>query len=141
MAPSTLWWLLAGAAIALELLTGTFYLLMLALGMAGAAVAAHLGAGTVVQLLIAAGVGGGAVAVWHQLRKKRPSDPSARAQRSVNLDVGETVQIEAWNPDGTAAVKYRGANWTAIHRTGVSPSAGAHRVSELVGNRLLVDKL
>lgn len=54
MAPSTLWWLLAGAAIALELLTGTFYLLMLALGMAGAAVAAHLGAGTVVQLLIAA---------------------------------------------------------------------------------------
>ena len=62
MAPSTLWWLLAGAAIALELLTGTFYLLMLALGMAGAAVAAHLGAGTVVQLLIAAGVGGGAVA-------------------------------------------------------------------------------
>ena len=114
MAPSTLWWLLAGAAIALELLTGTFYLLMLALGMAGAAVAAHLGAG---------------------------SDPSARAQRSVNLDVGETVQIEAWNPDGTAAVKYRGANWTAIHRTGVSPSAGAHRVSELVGNRLLVDKL
>jgi membrane protein implicated in regulation of membrane protease activity len=141
MAPSTLWWLLAGAAIAVELLTGTFYLLMLALGMAGAAVAAHLGAGTVVQLLVAAGLGGGAVVAWHHIRKKRPSDLSARAQRSVNLDVGETVQIDSWEADGTASVKYRGANWTAIHRPGVSPTAGAHRVAELVGSRLLVDKL
>ena len=32
MADSTLWWLLAGSAIALELFTGTFYLLMLAVG-------------------------------------------------------------------------------------------------------------
>jgi hypothetical protein len=37
-------------------------------------------------------------------------------------------------------VHYRGARWTAIHRAGVVPSAGAHRVAELVGNRLLVDK-
>ena len=34
MADSTLWWLLAGAAVAVELLTGTFYLLMLGIGMA-----------------------------------------------------------------------------------------------------------
>jgi membrane protein implicated in regulation of membrane protease activity len=81
------------------------------------------------------------VVAWHQIRKKRPSDPSARAQRSVNLDVGETVQIDSWEADGTASVKYRGANWTAIHRAGILPSAGAHRVSELVGSRLLVDKL
>jgi hypothetical protein len=32
MADSTVWWLLAGAAVAVELLTGTFYLLMLAIG-------------------------------------------------------------------------------------------------------------
>ena len=89
MAPSTIWWLLAGAAVALELLTGTFYLLMLAVGMAAAAMAAHLGVGMVAQLLTAAGIGGGAVVVWHQLRKKKASDPSARAMRSVNLDVGE----------------------------------------------------
>ncbi|MFZ2989079.1 NfeD family protein, partial [Ideonella sp.] len=30
MADSTIWWLLAGGAVALELVTGTFYLLMLA---------------------------------------------------------------------------------------------------------------
>jgi len=50
MAESTIWWLLAGGLIALELLTGTFYLLMLSLGVAGAAIAAHLGASVTVQL-------------------------------------------------------------------------------------------
>ena len=35
MEQSTLWWLMAGAAVIAELLTGTFYLLMLALGLAG----------------------------------------------------------------------------------------------------------
>ena len=141
MAESTIWWLIAGAFVALELVTGTFYLLMLAVGMAAAALAAQAGAGIVLQLLAAALVGGGAVVVWYQVKKRKPSDPSARADRSVNLDVGEIVQIEAWNPDGTANVRYRGSNWTAIHRSGVIPSAGAHRVSELVGSRLLVDKV
>lgn len=141
MEESTIWWLMAGIAVAVELMTGTFYLLMLALGLAAAAIAAHLGVPMALQIVTAALVGGGAVVVWHFLRRKRPGDPSARADRSVNLDVGETVQIDGWNPDGTATVKYRGATWTAIHRPGITPSTGMHRVAELVGNRLLVDPL
>ena len=139
MAESTLWWLLAGGIVAAELLTGTFYLLMLALGVAAAAIAAHLGMSTTLQIVTAAVVGGGSVIGWHAVRRKRPGDPSARADRSVNLDVGETILIDHWNPDGTSSVKYRGATWTAIHRTGVQPATGMHRVAELVGNRLLVD--
>ncbi len=139
MAESTIWWLLAGGTVVAELLTGTFYLLMLALGFAAAALAAHAGASTVVQIVTAALVGGGAVVAWHWARRRRPGDPSARADRSVNLDVGELVMIDSWNADGTAAVKYRGANWTAVHRNGVTPSVGMHRVAELVGSRLLVD--
>ena len=141
MAESTIWWLMVGAFVALELFTGTFYLLMLAVGMSAAALVAQAGASPVLQLLVAALVGGGAVVVWHQVKKRKSSDPSARADRSVNLDIGEIVQIEAWNPEGTANVKYRGSNWTAIHRSGVIPSPGPHRVSELVGSRLLVDKV
>jgi len=141
MEESTIWWLMAGVTVAVELMTGTFYLLMLALGLAAAAIAAHLGVPTALQIVTAAVVGGGAVVAWHTVRRKRPGDPSARADRSVNLDVGETVQIDGWNPDGTATVKYRGATWTAIHRPGVTPSTGMHRVAELVGNRLLVDPL
>ena len=72
-------------------------------------------------------------------RSQQSLEDSARADRSVNMDVGETILIESWNPDGTTTVKYRGAQWTAIHRPGVTPSTGMHRVAELVGNRLLVD--
>jgi membrane protein implicated in regulation of membrane protease activity len=51
MAQSTIWWLVAGVLVAVELLTGTFYLLMLAIGMAAAACAAHLGGNATVQIL------------------------------------------------------------------------------------------
>lgn len=140
MTEPTIWWLLAGATVIAELITGTFYLLMLAIGMAAGAVAAHLGAGTVVQMLVAAATGGGAVVAWHMKQKGNRTEPPAQSNPNVNLDIGETVQINAWNPDGTASVQYRGANWTAIHRAGVSPTPGAHRVAEMVGSRLLVDK-
>ena len=141
MAESTIWWLSAGAAVAVELLTGTFYLIMLAIGLAAAAVAAQLGAGTVVQILVAAGVGGGAVGAWHLRQSKRRVMPPATANRDVNLDIGEVVYVDAWNADGTASVKYRGANWTVVHRSGNSPSTGAHRVTEVIGSRLFLDKI
>lgn len=140
MAQPTLWWLLAGAAVAVELLTGTFYLLMIAIGFAAAALAAHLGVGPVLQTLAAALAGGGAVVAWHLKRDRSSIELPAQANANVNMDIGETVQVGAWNPDGTANVQYRGANWTVVHRPGVSPSAGAYRVAEVVGNRLLVDK-
>ena len=140
MSDSTLWWLLVGAAVALELFTGTFYLLMLAVGMVAAALAAHAGAGLSSQLIVAAVVGSAAVFGWHLIKRRRPSDPSVRALRSVNLDVGEVIQIEEWLPDGSASVKYRGAQWTVIQRPGNPPVPGAYRVAELVGNRLLVEK-
>ena len=141
MAESTLWWLATGGAIAVELLSGTFYLLMLATGFAFAALAAHLGYGQSTQVVVAAVVGGGAVVGWHLRQMKRKNqEPPAQANANVNLDIGETVQIDDWYADGTADVHYRGARWTAVHRAGVTPSPGAHKVAELIGNRLLVDK-
>lgn len=140
MAEPTLWWLLAGAVVAVELLTGTFYLLMIAFGLVAAATVAHLGAGVEVQTLAAAVLGGGAVVAWHLKRDRSRTELPAQANANVNMDIGETVQVSAWNSDGTADVKYRGANWTVIHRAGTSPATGAHRVAEVVGNRLLVDK-
>ncbi len=139
MAESSIWWIATGMLVALELLSGTFYLLMLAIGGAAGALAAHAGMSLQLQLALAAVVGGVAAFVCYLLRRRRPGDPSPRAERSVNLDVGETVQIDGWAPDGTAQVRYRGAQWTAMHRPGVEPRPGPHRVAELVGSRLLVD--
>ena len=140
LSPSTVWWLLAGAAVAVELVTGTFYLLMLAIGLAAGALAAHGGASMPTQLVVAALVGGGAVGGWHVARGRRPAGLPPQANPDVNLDVGETVLVEAWQPDGTALVRYRGATWTVTHPPGTSPSTGLHRVREVVGNRLVVEK-
>jgi membrane protein implicated in regulation of membrane protease activity len=141
MGESTIWWLLTGAAVAVELLTGTFYLLMLAIGLAAGAIASHTGAPLAAQLAAAAVVGGGAVAAWHLHRGKRPDEPAASANRDVNLDIGEVVQVDAWNTDGTASIKYRGANWTVVAQAGTVHGTGAHRVREVVGNRLVVEKI
>jgi len=141
MAESTLWWLLAGGLIALELLTGTFYLLMLSLGLVGGALAAHLGASMSVQLVVAAVLGGGFVVAWRSYKKHQPPALPAGANRDVNLDIGETLHVDAWNEDGTSTAKYRGANWTVSLRTGAASAPGLHRIVEVIGNRLVVEKL
>ncbi len=142
MADSTIWWLLAGVAVAVELVTGTFYLLMLAVGMIAGALAAHLGASLMVQIVVSALVGGGAVVAWHFKRSKDPKPAAAHANRDVQMDIGETVHVQQWNEDATASVKYRGAQWTvelADHET--APQPGLFKVKELNGNRLVVAKL
>ena len=141
MAESTIWWLLAGTVVAIELVTGTFYLLMLAIGMMAGALAAHAGQLLPVQLVIGAAVGGGAVAAWHVRRGRQPPGLPASADRNVNLDIGETVQVSGWNADGTASVRYRGANWTAQAAGGTLTATGSHRVREVVGSRLIVEKI
>ena len=138
MAQSTIWWVLAGSFIAAELLSGTFYLLMLAIGMAAAALAAQLGANTTGQLVVAALVGGGAVVAWRAYKQRRPARPLAQANRDVNLDIGEVVHVDAWSAEGTASVKYRGANWQVVLAPGQSPAPGGHTIVEVTGNRLIV---
>jgi membrane protein implicated in regulation of membrane protease activity len=141
MAESTIWWLLTGAAVAVELVTGTFYLLMLGIGLAAGAIAAHAGGSLTVQLITAALIGGGAVAAWHLQRGRRPAEAGAASNRDVNLDIGEIVQVESWNADGTASVKYRGAQWTVVSQDASALVAGPHRVREVVGSRLVVEKI
>lgn len=141
MANSTVWWLIAGAAIVVELLSGTVYLLLLAAGFAGAALSAHLGFGIVTQLIVASVIGVGSVLTWYSIQRRRPPAPPTGTNRDVNLDIGEIVHVEAWNADGTATVRYRGAQWTVMPPAGRTPSIGEHRVVEVIGSRLVVDKV
>lgn len=138
---STVWWLSAGVVIALELLSGTFYLLMVSLGLVGAAVAAHLGAASTLQFTVAAAVGGGSVVAWRSYKRRQAPGLPASANRDVNLDIGESVQVDEWLGDGTSSVKYRGANWQVSLVPGALPSAGLHTIEEVVGSRLIVRKL
>jgi membrane protein implicated in regulation of membrane protease activity len=141
MSQAVIWWILAGVAVGVELITGTFYLLMIALGLAMAAIAAHLGLSMTAQLVAAALVGGGAVALWHKTRLDRKvatKQDSATASRDVNMDVGEHIYVQAWRPDGTATVKYRGADWTVTLAPGTQATTGNYVVKDVVGNRLVL---
>ena len=134
------WWITAGVLIAAELTTGTFYLLMLALGAAAAALAAHAGLGFSAQLLVGALLGSGAVVFWHLRRQRVPAAPPASANRDVNLDIGERVHVGAWAPDGSARVEYRGAAWSARYAGEGTPEPGEHVIRAVEGNRLLLGR-
>jgi membrane protein implicated in regulation of membrane protease activity len=140
LASSTLWWIAAGVAVAAELATGTFYLLMIALGLAAGGLAASMGASWVWQLLGAALVGGGAVAAWTTLRARRPDPLPANANPDVQSDIGRQVHVTRWAGDGTARVHYRGAEWTARWQgaTPPPPGAGHYTIRSIDGNQLVV---
>ena len=138
---ATLWWVAAGIAVAAELATGTFYLLMIALGLTAGAAAAHLGLATTAQVIVAALVGGGATALWHWRRFQQPHSAPASENRDVNLDIGERIDVAAWKADGTARVQYRGSDWTARLAPGAAAAPGAYRVSAVEGNWLVLSPL
>jgi membrane protein implicated in regulation of membrane protease activity len=137
----TWWWITTGVLIAAELATGTFYLLMLALGAAAGALAAHGGVGLNAKLLAAALVGGGAVAALHLQRQRQPAAPPAAENRDVNIDIGERVEVTAWSPDGSGQAMYRGARWSVRHAGRGSPQPGWHVIKSVEGNRLHVERV
>jgi membrane protein implicated in regulation of membrane protease activity len=141
MADSSIWWLLTGLAVAIELMTGTFYLLMFAVGLAAAAIAAHLGLNVTAQLVIAALIGGGAVAAWHVSRGKKMVGKNAEFNSDVNMDIGQTVQVDTWQTNGTTSIKYRGSSWTAQLQEGSAAGAGSYVIEQVIGSRLIVKKL
>jgi len=138
---STAWWIGVGALLALEMITGTLYLLMLALGLAAAALAAHGGFSIASQITLGAVVGLLGMLAWRPLRNRQLCGDAANADRSVSLDIGEEFQIDSWSPQGQASVRYRGAQWSVVLRGEQPPTAGLHRVVELSGNRLIVEKI
>jgi len=132
----TLWWLAAGALIAVELATGTFYLLMLALGAGAAAVAAHLGAAAAAQWLVAAVVGAGATAVWHFRRAQSPRSAPVQNNADANLDIGQSVHVDNWASDGSSRVSYRGSTWQVRYAGSDVPTPGPHVIVSVQSGHL-----
>lgn len=135
---ATLWWVIAGVLVAVELATGTFYLLMLAIGAAAGALAAHAGLGGAAQVVTAAVVGGSATALWHFKRFRSPRSAPAASNPDVLLDIGQTLRVDAWQPDGSARVQYRGAAWSVRFAGPGEPAPGEHRIVAVRGSELSV---
>ena len=81
-------------------------------------------------------VGGGATALWHLRRAKHPTSAPAQSNPDVLLDIGQTVTVAQWRPDGTARVQYRGSEWDAHAASEQPPSPGPHKIVAVQGNRL-----
>jgi membrane protein implicated in regulation of membrane protease activity len=108
---SSLAWLVAGIVLIIaELITGTFYLLVLGVAALVAGGVAYAGGGLIVQVIVA-----GAVAVagilWIRSRKLASATPAM-----ASLDVGQPVTLDSWvnRDDRLARVRYRDALWDAI---------------------------
>ena len=137
---SSFWWLAAGLLVAVELATGTFYLLMVAIGLASAAIAAHLGSELSSQIVVAAVVGLGAVLALYVRRKQFAGAKAEANNLASDLDAGQTVDIQPYQltPLG-ATVLYRGAQWVAQSNQGVPLTTGPHRIVKVDGSRLLLE--
>ena len=136
MQASTWWWILAGALVASELLSGTFYLLMLGLGAAAGALGAHMGLSPTLQVAVAAVIGVGCALAVHMRRRQ------TLAHNPAELDLGQTVQVPHWDTDGSARVQYRGALWSARLQAPLdTPAPGLHRIVAIEGTQLLLEKV
>lgn len=135
---ATAWWLLAGLLVVAELLSGTFYLLMLALGCAVGALCAHAGLGLQLQILAAALCGAGATAIWHYRRASAPRSAPVERNRDANLDIGEQVMVQAWSTERSARVHYRGSAWSARLAPDAAAAPGPHVIVAVQGNELVL---
>ena len=131
------WLVAAGVLVVLELFTGTFYLLMIAIGLAVGGIVALAGAGTPLQAIAAAIVGVVATGLLHRSRFGRPARHEASRDRNVNLDIGQHVRVPAWD-NGRARVMYRGALWDVELGQGATAHPGDFRIVEVQGSRLVV---
>lgn len=131
-------WAVAGLVLVIvELVTGTFYLLMLGIAAFGAALAAWLGLTFAAQSIVAAVVAVVGCYGVHVYRAKN------RAQQMAPIDAGMPASFESWLDAGArlARVRYRGASWEARveGREAIEPGATVY-VLAADGNTLRVAK-
>jgi len=103
-------WLAAGFALIIaELLTGTFFLLILGLAAFAGSAAAWFGVGFWLEALCAAAIAFAGMFWLRQYRRTMPQLDMA------SLDVGQVVTLEAWldREQGAARVRYRNTQWDA----------------------------
>jgi len=137
-----IWLIAAGIVVIFEIFTGSFYLLMISIGLASGAIAAWYGADITLQLIVAAVVG--AIATFALRRSKLGSPQKADVARDPNvlLDIGNTIVVSEWIINGSgksyARVMYRGAMWDIDLESGAEPKPGTFKIEEIRGSRLTV---
>jgi membrane protein implicated in regulation of membrane protease activity len=132
------WWFVIGFGLLVaELLTGTFYLLVIAVAMGVAGLATLAGAPFALQLVIAAVIGLGG-SLWLRSTRFGRRLHERGDDRVQNMDLGQTLRVDQWTPARTARAQYRGSTWDVELAAGEQPIAGDFVIREIHANRLIV---
>jgi membrane protein implicated in regulation of membrane protease activity len=132
------WWFVIGFGLLVaELLTGTFYLLIIAIAMGVAGITAFLGASLALQLVVAAAIGLGG-SVWLRSTKWGKRLHQRGDDRVQNMDLGQSLRVDQWTAARTARAQYRGSVWDVELAPGEQPVAGDFVIREIHANRLIV---
>src|SRR3546814_1819621 len=139
-----MWFWFGFAVLALigEVMTGTFYLLLFALGLAAAGITALAGGVLAWQIVTVSVVTAAGLLVLRRTGVLKKSEINAARNADVNLDIGQIVDVASWSGNGVARVWYRGAHWQAVPAggaAGVSPRPGSHRIVEIQGSTLFLE--
>ena len=131
-------WLIAGFALVIsELVSGTFYLLVLGIAAFVGGAASWLGAGFWIEAILAAVVAVLGLLGVRQYRR------SAGQKRMASIDRGQPAVFESWvnRSAGHARVKYRDTLWDAQIAGELAPDPGeVLYVTSIDGNTLKVSK-
>lgn len=133
MAIYSYWFLMALVLLALEMATGTFYLLMLSFAVAAGGMTALLGASLSWQLLLCA-----LSVIAGTLFLRRWKNRQINEVSAANLDIGQVVHVLTWLEDGKARVLYRGAEWDAEPGSADMPHDGTFYIKEMRGSNLIL---
>jgi membrane protein implicated in regulation of membrane protease activity len=137
MDPAVIWAVSGLVLVIVELVTGTFYLLMLGIAAFGAALAAWLALPFSAQCVVAVLISAIGCYGVHAYRARN------RAQQMAPIDSGMPASFENWLDAGSrlARVRYRGASWDARVEGGEAMEPGATvYVVAADGNTLRVAK-
>lgn len=99
-----IWFGLAAVALIGEVSSGTFYLLLVALGLVAGGIAAWLAVGFEWQLVACAVVALLGLLVLRRTGILKKREIHAGRNADVNMDIGQTVQVDAWSEAGTTRV-------------------------------------
>jgi membrane protein implicated in regulation of membrane protease activity len=135
-----MWFILAGVILVLEFLSGTFYLIMIALGLAAGGIASLAGLGPNLQALIAAAVWIVATLLLRRTKWGKTRHADSDKDPNINMDIGQQVQVDVWTDQRSARVMYRGAMWDVELLSG-DAVAGTFVIREIRASRLFVEKL
>lgn len=133
-------WFWFGAAalfLLMEMVSGTFYLLLIALGLVASGVAAFLGWSLALQIGSGCVIALVSLVALYRHRKRKGYTPS-QSNANVNPDIGKRVNVQAWNENGTTNVFYRGTNWAARIEEHAKLMSGEHTIIAVQGLTLIL---